>query len=254
MASEELNKLATTLKSYPNAIKLVITNCRTAIFIDATSKKLILKQEFPINIDHPNNVQPVTLRDTYHFVQFISIDLLTTLVCLCVGSAIMHLVLYSNGQLVLSNESEYEAMVVEKLLVGSVFSRCDNSNVRTLCKMQCIIKFIKQVVNPLVNSSQKSCLLGIPLHREQPLVLQFLLSGGHKRNGIYEYFLMYPFDAPLKHKWTPGSNQNSVELGISTLASSSMVLQTRVHTVKERAFISDTHGPQGPQGPHKDQI
>lgn len=219
IASEDLNKLASALKCYPNSVIFTITECRTAMFVDANSKKPIVKSYYVNAGSLPNPVRPINIVEDYYLVPFVSLDLLSIFINLCIGSGIMSLTLYSNGKLELENHHEHGTTFIEKQLVSSVDCQFSHSHPLTiLCKMKCVIKFIKQCVNPLVNCSKKTCILGIPKRKEAPLMLQFLLS-----HQIYAYFLMMSYHTPLRHTWTPNSHQNPIQLRIVSPSSSSII-------------------------------
>jgi len=241
IASEELNRLASALKAYPEAIRLTITDCNNAVFTDVVSSKPILKPFFVNQSPKPNNVKTIASRNDYFFIPFVSLDLLTIFVNLSVGSGIMTLQLQSDGLLQFSNVHEHGQTLIEKQLSFQplFFPNVKHNQQKTttvLCKMKCIIKFIKQIVNPLVNSSKKTCLLGIPKHSHLPLVIQFLLSGD-----IHEFFLMMPFHTQLRHQWLENSFQNPIQLRI---ASSSSTTSSSSSNESKTTSSFVLHGPQ----------
>jgi len=203
ISSEELSKLASKLKAYPNPLILNLVSKQHLLVFDAVTKTQILKQ-FTSTGETPTPIYPIQSVD-YHNITFVSLDLLGILVDLSVGSAIMSIRLTSDGQLVFSNKHEYGTTVIEKQLSGFL----TEEHVQELCKMRCIIKFIKQVVNHLVNCSKQQCVLGVPKNKEQPLVLKFLLA-----SDIYQHFLMLPFHSPLHHEIVPGSTQNPIQVDL----------------------------------------
>jgi hypothetical protein len=204
IASEKLNTLASKLKAHPNPLLITLTSKQYAIFTDAVTKEQIMGI-FKSHGDAQPKVHPIRACE-YYFVDFLSLDLLNILVNLSCGSAIMTLSLRSDGELSFSNKHEYGTTLIQKQLVG--FPPPQATQVLTiLSKVRCITKFIKMIVNSMVNCSKNNCQLGIPKQTDSPVVLQFLLS-----HDIYENFLMLPFHAPLRHQFVPGSFQNPIQL------------------------------------------
>jgi len=204
ITSSKLNELASKLKAYSNAVLLKMISTQSVFFEDAFTKQPIIGI-LKSCAKQTNNVSVVTT-DEYYFIPFISVDLLGMFVNLSAGSAVVTARLQSNGHLSLWNNHEYGYTIIEKQLHG--FPKVEEaSDVYDLCKLRCVIKFMKQVVNPLVNSSTDQCMLCFPKHPDLPLVLQFLLS-----HDIHQYFLMLPFHTPLKHHYEKGSYQNPIQL------------------------------------------
>ncbi len=226
--SAALNKMATKLKALcSSAVKFQIIHGDSIRLFDSINTQNLLfalqtsaprTSAATPGTKTPNNktiksrtkftVKPLE-RDGYHAVPFISADILNTLVNLSIVSAVMKIVLYSNGKLMFSNDGgEYGTVVFEKELVG--FGDKDEAKtaaVQIVCELSCIIKFTKQLVNPLVNSSTDQCMLFFPKKADRPFGIRFLL-----KPDIYQYFLMYPYNkSQPEHTISPGSTQNPIE-------------------------------------------
>jgi len=212
--SQDLLKLNTLLKTYPASIRLHFHEANRSVRITNASHttRPLLQQSmlFPFGVLEPRYV-PLINNKEYLWVSFISEDLLTIFVDLSVGSAIMHLTLFGDGKISFKCQHEYGETEITKQLKLALETKTEGEDPSSIviARISCVIKFIKQVVNSLVNCSQKTCLLGIPKQENNttlPLVLQFLCVARPK---IYEYFLMFPFKEPLtnrRHKNAPFQN------------------------------------------------
>ncbi len=198
--SEQLNALASALKAYTNPLVVTLVSKSHMTVFDANTKEQILGT-FKSHADVPTPINPIRLID-YYFITMVSQDLLGILVNLSVGSAVMNIYLKSDGQLCFSNKHEYGSTVITKQLSGFALTK-ENDIAFELCKGRCVIKFIKQIVNHLVNCSKQQCVLGVPKSKEHPLVIKFLLS-----SDIYQQLLMLPYRTPLKHRIITGGSQN----------------------------------------------
>ncbi len=209
IASSKLNELASKLKSYPNAITLKIICMHNMLMSDAITKLPILGV-LKSRSSQPNSVLPIDL-ESYYIIPFLSSNLLEIFLNLSVGSAVVTAQLQSDGQLSLWNSCEYGNTLIEKQLSGFSKKNADvvalATSAEELCKLKCVIKFVKQIVNPLVNSSTDHCVLCFPKRSNLPLVLQFLLS-----QDIHQHFLMFPFKKPLKHCQIEGNYQSSIQI------------------------------------------
>ena len=233
IACEELNELINLFKTFQKSIALTITSCDNVTLSDANTKKLLYQQHyiFPHTLPREMSSQGVRAINSsnYYWVTFVSVELLSMLVNLSVGSAIMKLTFDETGLLTFANKFELGRIIIRKQLqqymngsqkvtlthehsstTTDAAKPTPSKSPRILCKMKCVIKFIKQVVNPLVNSSKSTALLGIPKpwpNHDHPLVIQFLLD---KVCAIQEQFLMMPFQTPLKHTLDESTNQCAI--------------------------------------------
>jgi len=241
LPATDMVTLASILKKHAGAIRLQ--------HIAATNSFRITKLNSNHPILEPSLLQPPCLHprlldlvqeQNYYWLDMVSVDILTTCVNLSVGSAIIDVLLLSDGRMVWSNDHDLGKITVTKQLATKfhVASSTDTSvdhskQVFVLCKTQAVIKFAsKALTNSLVNCSQKNLKLGVPKCPivpyqdaqpslplpKQPLVLKFFLS----RPDIWGYFLMFPIYDLLDHSFDfPTQKPLSMHTPVSVTSTSS---------------------------------
>lgn len=216
LASEHLFKLSSALNSLKQNISITIHQDNMASFMKANSQQkqsvlpsIVFENMAPLS----NQFHAIRTADYYMF-EMVSQDLLHCLTSLSIGSPIVTAWFRSCGKLTIVNKHDYGVTQIDKRMRSSHFTsspECDNDNCdedcHTIMHNTFVIKFTKQLVNPLVNSSRKSCYLGIPRLPNQPLTVKFLLAGN-----VFQYYLMFPLSHALKHVTDEQHPQASVQM------------------------------------------
>lgn len=200
--AKDLLKLANVLKSYQHPITMSFSSdTRSLIIFQTNNQKPLLRKHdlFPLDVVKEHFIQPVS-PNKYYWIPFLSQALLDILVDGCPASPVMQIALQFDATLIFRQVFDCGETSFEKKLNERVKKEWSHLDPTTepqtiIAKGTCIIKFVKQIVNSMVNCSKKTCVFGIPLMETDPIVIQFLLV----RPNIYEYFMMLPYSEPLPH-------------------------------------------------------
>lgn len=202
LASADLFELSKKLSKFHHDLAIVIHQRHFALFLNANTHAPVLPNTTFPNFAPLNNQFHALDTNCYHSFRFVSQDLLYSLTCLNLGSAVVNFVLAKTGQLSLTNRHEWGFTNIVKQLKGDIF---DRSSPKIILNQTYLIKFTKLLVNTLVNSSSNTCFLLVPKTNTQPLVIKFLLA-----NDTFQDYLIFPF-VPLLHHQTEGS-QASIKM------------------------------------------
>ena len=204
LSSELLYRLATKLTNYKHTLKITLHHEKVVIFANLTTNETILPDTiFESYSTSYNNLSSIQMRDYYTF-SFVSIDLLRIFVSLSIGTPIVRTQFFADGKIVFSNQHEMGQSQIEKQLT---FSLDDVKKDQLLLDQMYNIKFVKCLVNPLVNSSQTKCIFGIPRSHTQPIFLRLFLT-----EDIYLFYLIFPCKDFLPHIRDIEHPQHSISL------------------------------------------
>lgn len=215
--SQVMYELAKTIKHCKSAIKISICDEDVACFARVDKNVPIAAVS---NCVHSFQVPEYFVGVDYTTCEFDSLDLLNLLTALNVGSPITRVRFAACGLLLFENHHNKGTTIIDKHLNGfETPCEHDEDNIDEGCTEWTLnqvynIKFVKTLVNPLVNSSSKTCFLLLPVSSHDPLVVKFLLA-----HDIYQYYSIYPLTKQTTHI----TQQNHPQCSLQVLGSSPMI-------------------------------
>lgn len=217
LASDMMYHVAGLLNNFKQTITISIHNHVVACFTYTSNDTSIAILK---NCAMQPSIPPRIRMSSYDMCEFISTDLVQLSIALNIGSPITRIRFSTCGFLSLSVEHDHGSTVIEKHLSGFEESSCDHARnwdkqdfVATYDTMDVRLdqtynfKFVKSLVNPLINSSIKTCVMCIPKSNSDPFVIKFLLT-----NDIYQYYNIYPYTHRLSHTTDKHHPQASLQL------------------------------------------